>query len=115
MKTRVAFFKRLAMLLKDNPPYPADSTMVERLKRLGVEAGKDFDPSKLDPAIRKGMNEAPFEVWKKFVSGPFDKGWTLDSGHKYVLHITKADTAASQNGVWSISQYRENFYVHNPI
>jgi hypothetical protein len=69
----------LAMLLKDNPPYPADSTMIERLKSLGVEAGKDFDPSKLDPGIRKGLNEAAFEVWHKFASGPFDmdppNGW----------------------------------------
>ena len=34
--------------------------------------------------------------------------------HSAVWH-TKADMAASQNGVWSISQYRENFYVHNPL
>jgi hypothetical protein len=163
LMTGEMFFKRLATLLKDNPSYPADSTMVERLKRIGVEAGKDFDPSKLDPGIRKGINEAPFEVWKKFAAGPFDmdppngwvtmldvarygtdyqtrayvaymglgagvkediiyptafvdgKGWALDCAHKYILHMTKADMAASQNGVWSISQYRENFYVRNSI
>ena len=163
LMTGEMFFERLAMLLKDNPPYPADSTMVERLKRLGVEAGKEFDPSKLDPAIRKGINEAPFEVWKKFASGPFDmdppngwvnmlniarygtdyqtrayvafmglgagvkediiyptafvdgRGWALDCAHKYILHMTKTDMSASQNGVWSISQYRENFYVRNSI
>jgi len=42
-------------------------------------------------------------------------GWPLDGGHRYVQHWGKADLDVSQNGVWSISQYRENFYVHNPI
>ena len=163
LMTGEMFFKRLAMLLKDNPPYPEDAKMIERLKKLGVEPGKEFDPSKLDPAIRKGINEAPFEVWKKFASGPYGmnlpNGWAnmlnvgrygsdyqtrayvaymglgagvkediiyptafvdgngaaLDGSRNYVIHMTKADMAASQNGVWSISQYRENFYVHNPI
>lgn len=31
------------------------------------------------------------------------------------MHLDKADLAASQNGVWSISAYRENFYVHNAL
>jgi hypothetical protein len=51
------FFKRLAMLLKDNPPYAADARALERLKRLGIEPGKDFDISKADPAIARGLNQ----------------------------------------------------------
>ncbi len=163
LMTGEMFFKKLALLLKDNPPYPDDSKMIERLKKLGIEPGKEFDPSKLDPAVRKGINKAPFEVWKQFASGPYSmdlpngwgnmlnigrfgkdystrayvaymglgaglkediiyptafvdgNGWALDGAHKYVIHMTKADMDVSQNGVWSISQYRENFYVHNPI
>jgi hypothetical protein len=42
-------------------------------------------------------------------------GWALDGSHKYIMHWDKADLALSQDGVWSISQYRENFYVHNPL
>jgi hypothetical protein len=42
-------------------------------------------------------------------------GWALDGGNKCIMRWEKADLDASQNGVWSISQYRENFYVHNPI
>ena len=38
-----AFFGRLARLMKDNPPAPADGPMVEKLKTLGIEPGKDFD------------------------------------------------------------------------
>jgi len=57
------FFKRLSVALKDNPPYPADKTMVERLKRLGVEPGKDFDPDKLNPALARGMTKGVNKVF----------------------------------------------------
>ena len=163
LMTGEMFFKKLAMAMKDNPPYPADTRMLELLKRIGVEPGKDFDPSKLDPGIRKGINEAPFMVWHKFATGPFEtigpngwsnmlnigrfgtdyqtrafvayfglaagvkedivypstfvdsNGWALDGAHKYVIHLEKADMALAANGVWSLSPYRENFYVHNKL
>src|SRR6516164_759578 len=59
LMTGEMFFKKLATLLKDNPPYAADSKMIERLKKIGVEPGEEFDPDKLAPAVRKGINEAP--------------------------------------------------------
>jgi hypothetical protein len=42
-------------------------------------------------------------------------GNALDGAYTYVMHFDKADPAASQNVVWSISAYRENFYVHNAL
>lgn len=163
LMTGEMFFTKLAMLLKDNPPYPGDSRMIERLKRIGVEDGKPFDPTKLDPGIRKGINQAPFMVWHKFATGPFDttgpngwgtilnigrfgtdyasrafvgyfglgagvkedilypttfvdgNGWALDGAHKYVVHFDKDFLALAKDGVWSISVYRENFYVYNKL
>jgi hypothetical protein len=53
-----AFFGRLARLMKDNPPVPADGSMVEKLKTLGIEPGKDFDISKIDPDTAKGLQRA---------------------------------------------------------
>ena len=38
-----AFFGRFARLLKDNPPAAADAAMVEKLRKLGIEPGQDFD------------------------------------------------------------------------
>jgi hypothetical protein len=73
------FLRRLAKLLKDNPPYPADSGVMTKLKLLGIEPGKDFDPDKLDPQVRKGINEAPWNVWKLLAEGPYTmstvNGW----------------------------------------
>ena len=53
------FFSRLAAALKDNPPYPGDTQSLERLKKIGIEPGKDFDAGKLDPDTLKGINRAP--------------------------------------------------------
>jgi hypothetical protein len=79
LMTGEMFFKKLAQLMKENPPYPADKEMLERLKKIGVEPGKDFDAGKLDPAIRKGIDEAPALVWMKFFVGPYGmkppNGW----------------------------------------
>jgi hypothetical protein len=54
-----AYFKRLAELLKTNPPSAEDAPMVAKLAKLGIVPGQDFDASKLDPAVAKGMTRAP--------------------------------------------------------
>jgi len=159
------FFKRLAMAMKDNPPYPADAPMIGKLKKLGIEPGQDFDISRLDPAVARGLNHVPQKVWDIFESAPQQtnaqktNGWLLflklgkygtdyntralvawlglgaataddviyptaymdgdgrplwgDSA--YVMHFEKGQIFPSHSGVWSISPYRENFYVRNSI
>lgn len=161
LMTGATFFARLAQVLADNPPYPVDSASVEKLKTLGVEPGQRFDPTRTDPEIVKGINEAPAEVWKQFAIGPYGmptvNGWInmlnlgkhgtdyqtrayvafmglgalssedavypstfvdgdgtpLDGGSRYVMHFEKDGLPPSKVGVWSISPYRDNFYVRN--
>jgi hypothetical protein len=94
--TGESFFKRLAFLLKDNPPYSADGPALEKLKRLGIEPGKDYDTSKLAPGIIKGLNQAPGEVWLRFQEGPYEtpgvNGWLNipDVGHYGTDYNTRA-------------------------
>jgi hypothetical protein len=157
------FFRRLATLLKDNPSYPADSRMMEKLKLLGIEPGEDFDPAKLDQKVRKGLNAAPWNVWKLLAEGPYTmsavNGWinmtnlgrygndyntrafiayaglgaltsddavypsafvdgdghALDAAYHYVIHFPKGHLPPSAANVWSISPYRENFYIRNKL
>ena len=163
LMTGEMFFRRLARLLKDNPPYPADSEMMTKLKLLGIAPGKDFDPAKLDQQVRKGINLAPWNVWKLLAEGPYNmstvNGWVnitnlgrygtdyntrafvayaglgaltsddavypsafvdgdgheLDAAYKYVIHFPKDQLPASATNVWSISPYRESFYVPNAL
>lgn len=157
------FFRRLAALLKDNPPYAADSWMIDKLKLVGIEPGKELDPAKLDQQVRKGLNGAPWNVWKLLAEGPYTmpaaNGWivmtnlgrygtdyntrafvayaglgaltsddcvypsafvdadghALDAAYNYVIRFPKGQLPPSASGVWSISQYRENFYVRNAL
>ena len=64
----VAYFKLLAELMKTNPPNAADAPMLPKLAKLGIVPGKDFDPSKLDPAIVKGIDAAPAPAQEKILS-----------------------------------------------
>ena len=52
------FFTLLAQLLKDNPPAREDAPMVAKLKKIGIEPGQEFDISKLDPAVARGLEQA---------------------------------------------------------
>jgi hypothetical protein len=54
-----AYFKLFAELLKTNPPAPEDAPMVGKLGTMGIVPGRDFEASKLDPAVAKGIAEAP--------------------------------------------------------
>jgi hypothetical protein len=53
-----AYFGRLAQLMKDNPPTAADGPMLEKLKAVGIEPGKDFDIGSVDPNTAKGLERA---------------------------------------------------------
>jgi hypothetical protein len=43
----ISFFKLLAELMKQNPPYEFDAPIVARLARIGLVPGADFEASKL--------------------------------------------------------------------
>ena len=53
-----AFFKLFAELLKLNAPAAADAPMVEKLAKIGIVPGQDFDASKLEPPVAKGIAAA---------------------------------------------------------
>ena len=53
------YFNYLARLMKTNPPAAADAPMVEKMKAIGIEPGKDFDPSKLGAFDREVIKTVP--------------------------------------------------------
>jgi hypothetical protein len=56
--TSEQFFNRFAMLLKDNPPPASEAPVLAKLAKIGIVPGRKFDPSKLDPAVAKGLSQA---------------------------------------------------------
>lgn len=63
------YFGRLANLLKDNPPFPGDGPIIDILKQLGIETGKDFNINEVDTAIAKALQRAMvgFKILEKGV------------------------------------------------
>jgi hypothetical protein len=53
----ISFFKLLAELMKQNPPYQEDAPILSRLARVGLVPGQDFDASKL--ASVPGLQDVP--------------------------------------------------------
>ncbi len=75
-----AFYVRLARLMKDNPPAPADAPTVEKLKNLGIVPGQDFDISKADPDAARALERSmhTFEILQKAVTKlKTDQGWIV--------------------------------------
>ena len=74
------YFGRLAQLLKDNPPLPANGPMVDTLGKLGFEPGKNFDISRADPSSARALQRAmgTFAILEKAVHVmPTQDGWAV--------------------------------------
>lgn len=53
----VEYFTLLSELMKTNPPTAADAEMVEKMARIGIVPGQDFDKSKLDTRFVRHIPE----------------------------------------------------------
>jgi hypothetical protein len=53
-----AYFKYAAELMRLHPPHVTDWSMVARLKRIGIESGKNFDFVKLEPSVQQALDKA---------------------------------------------------------
>jgi hypothetical protein len=79
-----AYFTYAAELLKLQPPHLTDEPIIAQMKRIGIEPGKSFDISKLDPAVRRGVEAAPAEAqeimrWKVPTIARVVNYWSLNT------------------------------------
>jgi len=79
-----AYFALLAELMKDNPPAKEDAQMVEKMAKLGIVPGKDFDMSGLDPAVAKALQRVPKAAVEKIMgqfkhAGTDINGWQVST------------------------------------
>ena len=54
-----SYFRRLAELMKTNPPTAQDAPMVGRMATIGLVPGQDFDPSRLGALDREAIKAVP--------------------------------------------------------
>ena len=53
------FFAYAAEVLKLQPPHITDQPIIAQMKRIGIEPGKSFDISKVYPAVKQALENAP--------------------------------------------------------
>jgi hypothetical protein len=78
-----SFYKLLASLMRENPPYSEDAPMVAKLTRLGIVG--DFDISRVSADVAQALSHAPEAALKKIIAhyadaGRIVNGWLLGTG-----------------------------------
>lgn len=53
------YFRYAAELMKLHPPHITDQPIVARMRRIGIKVGESFDPTRLDAAVKKALDDAP--------------------------------------------------------
>jgi hypothetical protein len=79
-----AYFAYAAELLKLNPPHLTDQPIIAQMKGIGIEQGKSFDISKLDPGVRRGLEGAPTDAqqlmkWKVQTVARVANYWSMNT------------------------------------
>ena len=67
----VSYFKLLATLMKQNPPYADDAPVLAHFQRIGLVPGQDFDASKI--ASAPGIQDVP-KLAVERIAGHFQSG-----------------------------------------
>jgi hypothetical protein len=78
------YFTYAAELLKVHPPHITDGPIIAQMSRIGIEPGKSFDFSKLDPTVRSALNAARTDAqqlmqWKIPTIARVVNGWSMNT------------------------------------
>jgi hypothetical protein len=65
-KSSLEFFTVLNFVLRYCPTDPSEVELMNRFAKIGVGAGKTFDPSKLSPEITKAFEDGRADAWAEF-------------------------------------------------
>ncbi len=95
------YFTTLATLMQENPPAAEDAPMLAKMAKIGLEPGKAFDMSALDPKIAKRLQFTPRLAVMKIMSqqstaGQDVNGWSysLKTGNYGTDYLNRALIAA---------------------
>jgi hypothetical protein len=68
-KTSLEVFSILNFVLQFCPTVPSETELMARFAKIGIGAGKTFDPAKLSPEMKKAFEEGIGDAWKEFAGG----------------------------------------------
>ena len=115
----LTFFKRLAMLMKSNPPPPEDAPALANLAKIGVVPGQDFDAGKLDPTVAKGLQKSVSVALEKLQAAAKEAGAPVNGWRvppmtvgKYGMTRRASDRCAGRAGRKPTCRRRLSVGVH---
>jgi hypothetical protein len=78
------YFTYAAELLKLHPPHITDEPIIAQMKLIGIEPGKSFDFDKLDPVVKKALDNVPGDAqqlmtWKVPTLARVVNGWSMNT------------------------------------
>lgn len=68
-KTSLEFFNLMNFVLQFCPTVPSETDLMARFAKIGVGAGKTFDPDKLAPEMRTAIEQGRADAWAAFAGG----------------------------------------------
>jgi hypothetical protein len=79
-----AYFTYAAELLKLNPPHATDQPIIAEMERIGIEPGKSFDISRVDPSVRSALEATPAQAqalmkWKVPTVATVTNYWSMNT------------------------------------
>jgi hypothetical protein len=94
------FFKLMMELMKQNPPAAADAPIVNRMAKIGIVPGEEFDIGKYEATVAAAIKEIPKTALEKIKAhrdaiGYMKNGWVISKrggiyGTDYLLRATFA-------------------------
>lgn len=79
------YFRYAAELMKANPPHVTDWSILERLKRIGITAGRSFNPEQLSPTLRDALSKSVAEGQRRMHGRAEDLGRVVN-GWQIMTH-----------------------------
>jgi hypothetical protein len=78
------FFAYAAEAMKLQPPHLTDQPTVALLRRIGIEPGKSFDLSKVDPMVKRALESVPEDAqrlmaWKVKTLARVVNNWSMNT------------------------------------
>ncbi|WFM72434.1 DUF1254 domain-containing protein [Halomonas sp. CKK8] len=68
-KSSLEVFNILNFILQFSPTVPSEKELMERFAKIGIGAGKTFDPKNLSPEMKKAFEEGIVDAWNEFADG----------------------------------------------
>jgi len=63
-KTSLEFFNILNFVLQFGPTHPSEVELMERFAKIGIGAGKTFDPDALSPEMKTAIEQGIADAWQ---------------------------------------------------